>query len=311
MSALPTISVVTPTLNQRHYIETTIDSVLQQGYPKLNYMVVDGGSTDGTQELLATYGKGLDWMIEAGIGQSAAINHGWQRSSGEVIAWLNSDDVYTPGTLDTVGEYFQLHPEVDILYGSCDMIDSRSNIIKAYPTRPFDFVELVRSTINYIPQPATFLRRRVIEKAGWLDETLSFVMDFDYWLRAGLQHKIVYFPEKLAELRLHATAKSVAQLGNFAAELVQIYSNFFGRNDLPSEIRAIGHEALANIYLRAADCAFWAGNVAAARHHLHHSFRYRPWPPRALWFWIFAGPVGRFLAEHLFKNPYLPDIAET
>lgn len=311
MSALPSISVVTPTLNQRGYIEATIKSVLHQAYPNLEHLVVDGGSTDGTQELLPTYGEHLRWMIEPGKGQSAAINHGWQLASGEVLTWLNSDDIYTPGALYKVGEYFQHHPEVDIVYGNCDMISASGDILKAYPTHPFDLVELVRLTINFIPQPATFIRRRVIEKTGLLDETLSFVMDFDYWLRAGLQHRIEYCPEKLAGLRLHATAKSVAQLGDFAAELVQIYRNFFSRDDLPPAIRAVEGEALANIYHRAADCAFWAGNFTAARRHLRHSTHYRTWPPRALWFWVYSGPVGLFLAERLSGNPYLPGKAES
>ncbi|HLA97262.1 MAG TPA: glycosyltransferase family 2 protein, partial [Anaerolineales bacterium] len=311
MNSLPSISIVTPSLNQRHFIEATINSVLHQAYPKLEHIVIDGGSTDGTQELLPTYGEALRWIIEPGSGQSAAINRGWQLASGEVLAWLNSDDLYTPGALRKVGEYFQLHPEVDIVYGECDMIDSRGGVLKAYPTRPFDFVELVRSTINYIPQPAAFMRRGVIENAGWLDERLSFVMDFDYWLRLGLQHKIEYFPEKLAALRLHATAKSVAQLGGFAVELVQMYRKFFSRDDLPSAILAVKREALANIYHRAADCAFWAGNLAAARDYLRRSYRYRSWPPRLLWFWVYSGRVGLFLAGRLFGNPYLPGKAES
>lgn len=311
MSGLPSISVVTPTLNQRRYIEATIDSVLNQAYPNLEYILVDGGSTDGTQELLPSYGEALHWLIEPSLGQSAAINRGWQLTSGEVIAWLNSDDLYTPGALHKVGEYFQLHPDVDIVYGDCDMIDASGGVLKAYPTRPFDFVEMVRSTINFIPQPATFLRRRVLETVEFLDETLSFVMDFDCWLRAGLQHKIEYIPEKLAALRLHPTAKSVAQLGGFAVELAHIYTAFFSRNDLPPKILAVKRDALANITYRAADCAFWAGDFALARRYIQQSFHYRAWPPRALWFWVYSGSIGLTLAKRLFGNPYLPGIAES
>jgi glycosyltransferase involved in cell wall biosynthesis len=250
-------------------------------------------------------------MSEPGTGQSAAINHGWRHTSGEVIAWINSDDVYTPGALLRVGEYFQLHPEVDIIYGECDMIDDAGRFLKVYDTRSFDFVELVRSTINFIPQPATFLRRRVIEKSGLLDESLSYVMDFDYWLRAGLYHQVEYLPAKLAALRLHASAKSIAQLGRFAVELVQVYEGLFARNNLPPAVLEIKREAMANIHHRAADCAFWAGNFSAARHYVRQSFQLKPWPPRTLWFWVLFGPFALFLANRLIGNPYLPREAES
>jgi glycosyltransferase involved in cell wall biosynthesis len=310
MNALPSISIVTPTLNQRRFIRETIDSVLQQGYPSLEYLVVDGGSTDGTQELLSAYGEDIRWVSQVGSGQTAAINQGWQLTSGEVIAWINSDDVYAPEALRRVGEYFQRHPEADIVYGDCDMIDANGRFLKMYPTQPFDFVELVRSTINFVPQPATFLRRGVAEKTGLLDESLSYVMDFDYWLRAGLQHDIRYHPEKLAALRVHATAKSIAHLGQFAVELVQIYQSFFARDDLPSKILPIKGEALANIHHRAADCAFWAGDMPAARYYIRESIRMRPWPPKALWVWVLCGALGLSLATRLFGNPYLPGTAK-
>jgi len=310
MSTLPSISIVTPTLNQRRFIGATIDSVLQQGYPDLEYLVVDGGSTDGTQELLSTYGGELRWISQAGSGQTAAINQGWQLTSGEVIAWINSDDVYAPEALRRVGEYFQSHPEVDIVYGDCDMIDADGQFLKMYPTQSFDFAELVRATINFVPQPATFLRRGVVEKTGPLDESLSYVMDFDYWLRAGLQHDIRYLPERLAALRVHATAKSIAHLGKFAVELVQVYQSFFARDDLPPEILPVKRDALANIHHRAADCAFWAGDIPAARRYIRESFRIRPWPPRALWVWVLFGAPGLSLANRLFGNPYLPGTTE-
>lgn len=310
MSTLPSISIVTPTLNQRRFIGETIDSVLQQGYSNLEYLVVDGGSTDGTQELLSTFKGDLRWLSQAGSGQTAAINQGWQLTSGEVIAWINSDDVYAPEALRRVGEYFQRHPEVDIVYGDCDMIDANGRFLKMYPTQPFDFVELVRSTINIVPQPATFLRRSVVEKTGVLDESLSYVMDFDYWLRAGLQRDIRYMPEKLAALRVHATAKSIAQLGKFAVELVQVYQSFFERDDLPPKILQIRRDALANIHHRAADIAFWAGDIPAARNYIRESFRMRPWPPRALWVWVLCGAAGLSLAKRLFGNPYYPGTTE-
>ena len=251
MNSLPTISVVTPTLNQRAYIEATIDSVLAQDYPGLEYLIIDGGSTDGTLEVLASYGKHLSWISEADTGQAAAINKGWQRSNGEIVAWLNSDDLYLPGAIQQVGTFFSTHPEVDVLYGDCEMIDESGRFLRNYLTKPFDLLEFVRKTENYLPQPATFIRRHVLQNCGLLDEGLVYTMDFDYWLRVGLKHSFAYLNLPFAQLRVHATAKSITGLGRLAGELVQVFQRFFSTENLPPTLKNVEREAMANMYHRA------------------------------------------------------------
>jgi glycosyltransferase involved in cell wall biosynthesis len=300
----PSITIVTPTLNPAAYIQATIDSVLSQNYPNLEYRVLDGGSNDGTQAILAQYGRQVAWRSGPDRGQSDAINRGWAESSGEILAWLNSDDLYLPGTLQRVGSYFAAHPEVEWVYGDCLIVDSAGIQIGQFPVRPYDYLTLVRETHDYLPQPATFIRRSLYQSVGGLDERLHFGMDFDYWLRAGLQHAAVYLAQPLAALRLHESAKSVAQLARFAQELIQIYRGYFARTDLPLAIRACQPIALSNIYLRAADCAFWGNDLGAARQHAIQSFLHRPFRPRRLWLFLLLGPLGRKLAEGLMKNPY-------
>lgn len=304
MSDLPSISVITPTLNQAQFIRQTIDSVIEQHYPRLEYIVIDGGSTDGTREILQSYDRYLTWISESDQGQSSAINKGWNLSKGEILCWLNSDDYYLPDALNTVGEYFNEHPEIDLVYGDCDFVDSEGTVLRPYPTHSFDYKEFVRLTENYIPQPAAFIRRNLLEDVGYLDETLSYVMDFDYWLRIGLHHRVKYLPKKLSALRLHHSAKSVALLSEFSKELVQVYQKLFSWNDLPKEIVAVKTEALANIYFRASDCSFWGNAPAEARKYALNSIRYQIWPLRGLWLWVALGRLGIFLANKIYKNPY-------
>lgn len=302
---LPSISLVTPSYNQGSTIQETIESVLGQDYPGLEYFVADGGSKDETVAILQSYGEQFQWVSEPDRGQSHAINKGWGRSQGEIIAWLNSDDLLAPGALPAVGRFFAEHPEIDGLYGDCDYIDGSGEWLSAYPTEPFDYPKLVASTINYLPQPASFLRRRVLETAGGVDEALHYVMDFDLWLRAGLQHSFAYLPVRLASLRVYGAAKSVAGLDRMGDELVQIYRAYFQRPDLPVEIRALQSKALGMIYQRAADCHFWAGKLGSARRLAWKAWQSNPLCFHKLWFYLLLGPAGRRMAERRSGNPYL------
>jgi glycosyltransferase involved in cell wall biosynthesis len=285
----PVISIVTPSFNQGEFIRQTIDSVLNQDYPRLDYQVWDGGSSDETLSILRSYGEGLRWQAEPDRGQAQAINKGWAMAKGDIVAWLNSDDLLQPGALSQVGTFFNEHPEVDILYGDCDCMDQNGTVLMPYPAESFDLRKLVLKTINYIPQPATFIRRRVLDKIGMLDETLHYVMDFDYWLRAGIEHNFAYLPAPLAKLRIHAQAKSSADLGRFGAELIKIYHQFFASPNLPDSLRRIRPRAMSNIYYRAAGGSFEAGDLRTARRYAWKSWLFYPVRLRRLWLKLVIG----------------------
>ncbi len=301
----PIITVITPTLNQAQYIRMTIESVLAQDYPAMEYFVVDGGSTDGSLEILHTYRDRLSWISEPDEGQSQAINKGWQRTRGEIITWLNSDDIYFPGALQKVGDFFKKHPEAEFIYGDCQYIDQDGIGINLYPVEPFDYTKLVVDTHNYIPQPSTFLRRRTWEAIGGLDERLHYVMDFEYWLRAGLRYNFMYAPVLLSGLRIHDSAKSIASLDKMALELVAIYQRFFLSSNLPLHLRAIESEAMSMIYYRAADCFFWAGKPDDARSYAWKSWLIKPNKLRRLWPYLLLGQAGWKIAKKRMSNPYL------
>jgi glycosyltransferase involved in cell wall biosynthesis len=303
---LPRISIVTPSLNQAQFIRATIESVLGQAYPNLDYRVMDGGSNDGTLEILQSYGDRLRWQSGADQGQTDVINRGWAAADGEILAWLNSDDFYYPDALVRVGKFFEAHPDVDLLYGDCAYVDARGEVIRPYPTRPYHYSALVIDTHNYIPQPATFIRRRAFESAGRLNASLSYIMDMEYWMRLGLRCQGVYLPERLAALRLHESAKSIHQLGGFAQELVNVYQAYFKLPEIPGEILAQKRQAMSNIYLRAADIHFWSGNLAEARRYALQSARLRPFRPRTLWLYLALGRAGVWLARRRHENPYFP-----
>ena len=303
---LPSIALVTPTLNQSVYLREAVDSVLGQEYRALDYIVMDGGSTDGSQEVLVSYGPRLRWVSKPDAGQSAAINQGWQRTQGEIIGWLNSDDRLAPGALARVGDFFANHPEIEWVYGDCDYINSEGQVWRHYPVCPYNYSRLVVEAQNYIPQPATFFRRRLLETIGWLDEGLHYVMDYDFWLRIGLRHPGVYLPGRLAALRLHAGAKSTAHLGQFASENVLVLERLLSSSDLPVEIATQKRQALANLYLHAADIAFWGEKPVQARRYGIQAWRLRPLRLRQLYLWLLLGPTGRQWAEKCYSNPYLP-----
>ena len=209
---LPRISVVTPSLNQARYIERTIRSVLDQGYPNLEYFIYDGGSTDGSVEIISRYAERLDyWVSEPDGGQSAAINAGWDRATGEILAWLGSDDYYLPETLQTVGEHFRDHPGTLLLYGTCERVDQDGAYI-GYVGSRYRRGDMLFSR-QVIPQPSSFLRRSLVNKIGSLDASLRYSMDYDLFLRAAKVTAPVFMDRHLSGATIHPGAKTTVDRG--------------------------------------------------------------------------------------------------
>ncbi len=207
---LSKISIVTPSYNQALYIEGTIQSVLAQNYPHLEYLIVDGASGDGTPDILPKYNQFLRWVSEPDKGQAHALNKGFKQCTGEIVGWLNSDDIYLPGTLHIIAQFFKRHPQIDIVFGDYHLIDSWGRVLLCKQEIPFDYNILLYG-LNYIGQPAVFFRRRLFEKAGYLDETLHYGLDWEFWLRiAGRGGLFGHLPIYLAATRWHAAAKTLA-----------------------------------------------------------------------------------------------------
>ena len=201
------VSIITPSFNQGNFIAKTIESVITQAYAPLEYVVMDGGSVDNTVAVLKQYHDQLTYVSETDRGQGHAVNKGIMQTTGDMIGWLNSDDIYYPSAIKKVCQFFAAHPDVDVVYGEANQIDRDNKVFDRYPTESWNLERLKRRC--FVSQPATFFRRRVIAKYGLLDEQLQFCMDYEYWLRLALHGaKFAYLPDILAGTRIYAETKS-------------------------------------------------------------------------------------------------------
>jgi len=223
------VSAITPSYNQGRFIGRTIESVLsQQAACDLEYVVMDGGSTDETVSILQSYGDRLRYRSERDKGQPDAVNKGIAATSGEVIAWLNSDDVYSPGALQAVLEVFEARPDVDVVYGDGDHIDVDDAVIEPYPAEPFSLERLKERCI--ICQPAAFFRRRVVERFGALDLRWQYTLDYEFWLRLAKGGAVfAYLPRKLAGSRFYPQTKTSGAKLKVHAEINDMMAAAFGR----------------------------------------------------------------------------------
>lgn len=213
------ISIVTPSYNQGHFLRRTLDSIIEQNVEGLELIVFDGGSTDDSVEILESYGDKLFYTSEKDEGQSDAVNKGFTRASGEIIGWLNSDDIYYPNALNSVLEVFEKYPEVDVIYGKADHIDESDKYMEDYYTEKWDYERL--KEVCYICQPVVFFRKSVIEQYGGLNKDLNYCMDYEFWLRIGKDKPFYYLEQKLAGSRLYVENKT---LGNRVAVHKEIIS---------------------------------------------------------------------------------------
>jgi glycosyltransferase involved in cell wall biosynthesis len=223
----PKISIITPSFNQGDFIEETIRSIVMQGYPNLEYIVMDGGSKDSTVDILKKYDKFITkWVSEPDNGQTQAINKGLRYATGEIIAYLNSDDLYLPDSLKIAALYLTNHPDVSMIYGNILHINKKGDTTERVENEDFDYERLL-SWILYIPQPSTFMTGRIVNEIGLFDENLNLGMDHDYWIRIGLDHTIHHIHEYLACARMYPEIKSKSRYLEYIHEHTCILDKIF------------------------------------------------------------------------------------
>ncbi|MBI4530244.1 MAG: glycosyltransferase [Candidatus Latescibacteria bacterium] len=235
----PLVSIVTPSLNQGRFIENTLLSVKGQTYSHIEHIVVDGGSSDETVQILRTYDGtyNMQWISESDRGMYDAINKGLLMARGEILAYLNTDDLYLPWTVETAVRYFTAHPATGLLFGDVLVLDACGNVVLHFqPPTPLEFL---RRTGWSLPQPAVFWRRRVYDAIGGFDSHLQFAGDLDYWIRVSEQFTISQIHEFMALSHVHEAAKSVVNRTAMSSEIDQLLLHYARPTDLRSYRRVI------------------------------------------------------------------------
>lgn len=227
------VTVVTPSYNQGQFIRATIESVLSQDYPHIEYIIMDGGSTDETAAVVKDYASRLTFISERDRGQSHAINKGFQLARGEVVSWLNSDDLYLPGAVRNAVEGWKANPDAGAVYGDGYLIDRAGEITSRFPcTEPFNLWKLVHLS-DYVLQQTVYFRKDVLDRIGYLNEDLNYTMDWDILIRIGLQYPLLYIPEHMGCLREYPEAKSFAGGMRRASEIRRLLRRHTGKNLAP------------------------------------------------------------------------------
>jgi glycosyltransferase involved in cell wall biosynthesis len=240
MSDLPLVSIITPSYNQGQFLEATLCSVLEQDYQPLEYLVIDGGSTDDSLQIISRYASRLAyWESQPDRGQAHAINKGLQRARGDILGWLNSDDLLLPGVVSQAVQIFAQNPQVDVVYGRLERIDASGRLLPT-PRLPKDRVDFDLSQVLgecVVNQPGSFWRRGVMEQAGLLDEQLHYSLDYEYWIRLALAGAcFMRLPEAVARFRLSRASKTVGQTAVMAQEQLRLLEALAARPDLPERL---------------------------------------------------------------------------
>ena len=272
----PLVSIATPSFNQAEYIEETIISVLEQDYHNIEHIIVDGGSTDGTLEILEQYGGKIRWISEPDNGQAEALNKGFRMANGQIIGWLNADDLYKPYAVKVAVSELLKHPDVALVHGAGQYIDASGNVIMTRKGGDFGLEKLIG--IDTIMSISAFFRREVIGKVGYLDETLNYVMDWEYWVRiamAGLKMRYIQGPV-LALSREHEDSKTIQNKELFWEERFKVFKKIFSSSETPNEIKRMEKQAYSGVFASSAYFYLRYGQLKKAFLALLKAIRF--WP---------------------------------
>lgn len=262
----PLVSIVTPSYNQAPYLEATLQSVLKQDYQPLEYLVVDGGSTDGSQAIIQEYASQLAWWVsEPDQGQADAINKGFKKAKGEIVAWLNSDDLYLPGAVSAAVELFEEHPEVGVVYGDAVSADGEGRLLNELRTASWDVLDLLQFKI--LCQPAVFMRRSALEGVGFLDPSYHFFLDHQLWIRLAREYEFLHQASFWAVSRYHPAAKNVTLAANSGTEVYRILEWAGEQPDLARLIEENYHRVWSGAYAMIARYLLDGGKPGEAFQH--------------------------------------------
>jgi glycosyltransferase involved in cell wall biosynthesis len=296
---LPLVSVVTPSYNQARYLEATMQSVLNQDYPHIEYIVIDGGSDDGSVDLIKQYASRLAyWVSEADQGQGDAINKGFRRATGEYIAWLNSDDLYMAGAIREAVGILMANPQVGMVYGDGLMVDAQGNLLDPHPYQAYDVLDLL--CFNVLLQPAVFMRRSVLDAVDLLKDEYNLVLDHELWIRIAAATPIEYVHSFWAVERTHPDAKTVNLAAQFVQEAERVIENASNSEELGDLVNQNRRRIDASLDVFAARRMIDAGEYGTALYRFIHGFFRSPRIVLRYWFKVVQAFFSMLGLEKIF-----------
>lgn len=279
MENQPLVSIITPSFNQAKYLTAAYRSVVSQNYPNIEYFIVDGGSTDGSVDLIREWAEAKKsrlgwWISEKDKGQADAINKGFSRATGEIIGWLNSDDMYMKGAIEKAVAVFKANPDVGLIFSDVFSIDADSKLINVMRYGDWNLRDLM--AFNIIGQPGVFMRKRAFDEAGYLDPAYHYLLDHQLWLRIAINHNIRHVDDFFAAARFHSEAKNVSQTEGFSNDAFRIVEWMKSRPELSKAYAYGRRKILAGAFRFSARYLLDGGENLKAFNHYLKSFWFHP-----------------------------------
>jgi glycosyltransferase involved in cell wall biosynthesis len=299
ISTQPLVSIVVPSFNQASFLEATLDSLLSQDYPFLEAIVVDGGSTDGSLDIIRHYSPRLSrWIHEADAGQADAINKGLRMATGEIVAWLNSDDLYLPGAVSAAVRAFEAHPEAVMVYADGVLIDEEASLLDWHRYRQYGLLDLL--CFDVLLQPTVFIRRDALEKVGLLRKDFHLILDHELWVRLAVQGPLLHIPAFWAAERTHPEAKTVAAAAEFVTEARQLMQEAEASPSLRDVVAAHTARVTAGLEAFCGRRLIDARQYGEALQHFARSLRADPRLAFRYWYKILQAGMGAIGLEGIF-----------